>query len=83
MRKVQPQLRRLLDDLTTTPAVVLGRRMDVLAWNPMATALITDFSRIPEKQRNLVRLVFLDPAVRALYPDWEGVAADGGRPRPA
>ncbi|SDN22596.1 helix-turn-helix domain-containing protein [Streptomyces wuyuanensis] len=74
VQRVQPQLQRLLDDLTTTPAVVLGRRMDVLAWNPMAAALITDFSRIPERQRNLVRLVFVDPAVRALYPDWEGVA---------
>ena len=77
VQKVQPQLRRLLGDLTTTPAVVLGRRMDILAWNPMAAALITDFDRIPEKQRNLVRLVFVDPAVRALYPDWKGVAHTG------
>ncbi|MEU2441191.1 helix-turn-helix domain-containing protein [Streptomyces rubradiris] len=74
VRKVHPQLRRLLDDLATVPAVVLGRRMDVLAWNPMAAALITDFARIPDKQRNYVRLVFTDPAVRALYPDWESVA---------
>ncbi|MEU3528742.1 helix-turn-helix domain-containing protein [Streptomyces sp. NPDC038707] len=74
VRKVHPQLRRLLDDLATVPAVVLGRRMDVLAWNPMAAALITDFARIPDKQRNYVRLVFTDAAVRALYPDWESVA---------
>lgn len=73
-QKVQPQLRRLLDDLSTTPAVVLGRRTDILAWNPMAAALFTDFARIPEKKRNFVRLVFCDPAVRALYPDWDWVA---------
>ncbi|MFD6350066.1 helix-turn-helix domain-containing protein [Streptomyces roseolus] len=73
-QKVHPQLRRLLDDLVTVPAVVLGRRMDILAWNPLAAALVTDFSKIPEKQRNYVRLVFVDPAVRALYPDWETVA---------
>ncbi|MFK4548262.1 transcriptional regulator with XRE-family HTH domain [Streptomyces tendae] len=73
-QKVQPQLQRLLDDLSTTPAVVLGRRTDILAWNAMAAALFTDFARIPEKKRNFVRLVFCEPAIRALYPDWEWVA---------
>ncbi|MFF0647174.1 helix-turn-helix domain-containing protein [Streptomyces tendae] len=73
-QKVQPQLRRLLDDLSTTPAVVLGRRTDILAWNAMAAALFTDFARIPEKDRNFVRLVFREPAIRALYADWEWVA---------
>ncbi|AVH94178.1 MULTISPECIES: helix-turn-helix domain-containing protein [Streptomyces] len=77
VQKVHPQLRRLLDDLVTVPAVVLGRRMDILAWNSLAAALVTDFSKIPEKQRNYVRLVFTDPAVRALYPDWENVAHTG------
>ena len=73
-QKVQPQLRRLLDDLTATPAVVMGRRMDVLAWNSLAAALVTDFGQIPEKHRNYIRLIFTDPAVRALYSDWETVA---------
>ncbi|GHB73923.1 transcriptional regulator [Streptomyces viridiviolaceus] len=73
-QRVHPQLQRLLDELVAVPAMVLGRRMDVLAWNPMAAALVTDFARIPEKQRNYVRLVFTDPAVRALYPEWESVA---------
>ncbi|MEV0826831.1 MmyB family transcriptional regulator [Nonomuraea rubra] len=72
-REVQPQLRRILDDLATTPAVVVGRRTDVLAWNAMAAALFTDFGRYPEAQRNFVTLVFTDPAVRALYPEWEAV----------
>jgi MmyB-like transcription regulator ligand binding domain len=34
-----PAMRRLLDQLTQTPAVVLGRRLDILAWNASATAL--------------------------------------------
>ncbi|GAB2662624.1 helix-turn-helix domain-containing protein [Saccharopolyspora gloriosae] len=74
VQEARPQLRRLLDDLTGTPAVVLGRRTDVLAWNPMAAALFLDFARIPPQQRNFVRLVFTDPAFRALYPDWEHTA---------
>ncbi|MEU5954500.1 helix-turn-helix domain-containing protein [Streptomyces sp. NPDC047525] len=72
-QKVQPQLRRLLD-LTATPAIVLGRRMDVLAWNALGAALVTDFAEVPEKERNYVRLMFTDPALRKLYPDWETVA---------
>lgn len=73
-QKVQPQLRRLLDDLGATPAVVLGRRMDVIAWNSLAATLVTDFGKVPEKQRNYVRILFTDPAMRTLYADWETVA---------
>lgn len=74
VQKVAPQLRRLLDDLVTTPAVVMGRRMDLLAWNRLAAAMITDFGAVPAKQRNYVRILFTDPAMRALYADWESVA---------
>jgi transcriptional regulator with XRE-family HTH domain len=73
-QKVQPQLQRLVDDLTAIPAIVLGRRTDILAWNPMAAALVTDFGQIPEKHRNYIRLLFTEPAMRTLYLDWENVA---------
>ncbi|WP_327699855.1 helix-turn-helix transcriptional regulator [Streptomyces sp. NBC_00459] len=69
-QKVHPQLRRILDELTATPALVLGRNLDILAWNPLAAALLTDFDRIPEKKRNYARLLFTDPAFRELYRDW-------------
>ncbi|MGW4490517.1 helix-turn-helix domain-containing protein [Streptomyces sp. NPDC004376] len=74
VQKVQPQLRRVLDDLTSTPAIVMGRRMDVIAWNPLAAALITDFGKVPEKHRNYVRILFTDPMMRRLYADWKSVA---------
>ncbi|MEW1723103.1 helix-turn-helix transcriptional regulator [Streptomyces sp. NPDC093109] len=73
-QRVQPSLQRLLDDLTATPAMVVGRRLDILAWNALAAALVADFGRIPEKQRNYIRLLFTDPAMRTLYRDWETVA---------
>ena len=73
-QKVRPQLRRLLDELTPTPAFVLERRMDVLAWNPMAAALLTDFAKLPEKERNYAWLLFTDPAVKDLHVDWEDMA---------
>ncbi|MFI1354501.1 helix-turn-helix domain-containing protein [Streptomyces sp. NPDC020898] len=73
-QRVQPQLRRLLDDLVGTPGVVMGRRMDILAWNPLAAALLTDFATVPEKRRNHVRILFTDPSMRTLYADWRTVA---------
>ncbi|MFF1720437.1 helix-turn-helix domain-containing protein [Streptomyces sviceus] len=73
-QKAHPQLRRLLDDLTASPGMVLGRRMDILAWNPLAAALFTDFAKVPECRRNCVRILFTDPAMRTLYADWRAVA---------
>lgn len=70
-QQARPAMRRLLGQLTETPAVVLGRRLDILAWNAGATALYTDFARIPARWRNYVRLLFTDPAVRALHAEWE------------
>ncbi len=73
-QEVDPQMRCLLDDLTLTAGFVIGRHTDLLAWNAMAAALVMDFGRIPEGQRNYVRLVFTEPAIRVLYRDWEHMA---------
>jgi transcriptional regulator with XRE-family HTH domain len=70
-QKARPAMRRLLDQLTLTPAIVLGRRLDILAWNASATALYTDFAHIPARHRNYVRLLFTNPAFRALHAEWE------------
>ncbi|MEU4097290.1 helix-turn-helix transcriptional regulator [Streptomyces sp. NPDC026673] len=75
-QRVRPAVRRLLDQLTATPALVLGTRMDVLAWNTAAAALYTDFSSIPPGRRNYVYLLFTDPAVRGLHRQWEHDARD-------
>ena len=41
---------------------------------PLAAALMVDFGEIPERERNFMRLLFTDPRMRSLYPDWEGLA---------
>jgi transcriptional regulator with XRE-family HTH domain len=51
----------------TTPAYIFGRYLDVLAANPLATALAPWFT----PGENLVRGAFLDPRRRELRPDWE------------
>ncbi|SEP52714.1 helix-turn-helix domain-containing protein [Amycolatopsis saalfeldensis] len=73
-QRVRPGLRLVLDSLTEVPALVLGRRMDVLAANRLARALYTDFDALPARSRNMARLIFLDDAMRAVYADWEGAA---------
>ena len=74
-QRVRPGMRTLLDNLVT-PAFVLGRRLDILATNRMARALLCDFDALPPRERNHARWVFLDPAARELYLDWEAVARD-------
>ncbi len=74
-QRVHPVLYRTLDSLTV-PAVVQGRRTDVLAANRLAHALYTDFEARPRRERNFARFVFLDEAARTLYADWERVAGD-------
>ncbi|MBK3625429.1 helix-turn-helix transcriptional regulator [Streptomyces sp. MBT49] len=72
-QQVDPQLQRMLDDLTTSPAFVIGRCTDILGWNRLAAALWTDFGRYPEADRVFVRLLFTEPWMRELYVDWEEV----------
>jgi transcriptional regulator with XRE-family HTH domain len=76
VQRVRPAVQRLLDQLTQTPAIVLGRRMDILAWNVIAVALYTDFAQIPAARRNYIRLLFTDRVVRGLHQQWEHDARD-------
>ncbi|KDN18417.1 helix-turn-helix domain-containing protein [Amycolatopsis rifamycinica] len=70
-QRLRPAMRRLLAQLTGTPALVLGKRLDILAWNPAATALFTDFEAVPPHRRNYLRLLFTNPAIRSLHENWE------------
>ncbi|GLZ80496.1 DNA-binding protein [Actinorhabdospora filicis] len=68
---VRPGIARLLETFEGVPAYIVGRRVDVLAWNAMAEALFS-FGERP----NFARYVFLDPASRSLFRDWDLKAAD-------
>ncbi|MCW2689298.1 MAG: Helix-turn-helix protein [Mycobacterium sp.] len=71
---VRPGLRLVVDSITDAPALVLGRRMDVLASNPLARALFTDFDALPPRSRNMARLIFLHDEVRSVCTDWHTTA---------
>lgn len=46
----------------------------MLAWNRLGAALITDFSALQPRDRNMAWLVLTDPRMRDLYPDWKAGA---------
>ncbi|MFI5762488.1 helix-turn-helix domain-containing protein [Streptomyces sp. NPDC051563] len=79
-QRVRAGLYRVLDALEDgTPAMIMGRRLEVLAANRLAEALYADFGvprtgRSAPGGRNLARFLFLDPAARGVFADWEGAA---------
>ncbi|MFG2139653.1 helix-turn-helix domain-containing protein [Streptomyces sp. NPDC048650] len=87
--RLRPSVRRMIGALGEAPAVVLGRFLDVLAWNRAGHALLA--SHLPftapdgedgeggdggDGRPNVVRMVFLDPRYRALYADLDDKLRD-------
>lgn len=72
---VRPSVFRLLDRMADLPTLVLSAKSDVLAWNPLAAALLGDFSEWPPTQRNIIRQRFLGPGLgrMSLTPEEEDV----------
>ncbi|UKY53935.1 helix-turn-helix transcriptional regulator [Streptomyces inhibens] len=72
--KVRPGVRQLLAAMEGVPALALGPRFEILAWNRLGHALIAghldfDSPGRPLDRPNAQRLLFLDPHTRELYPD--------------
>ena len=72
--EVRPGLLRLLAAVDPLPAIIVGPWLDLLAWNPTASALFCGFERRPPEERNMARLIFLDPEIRDLFcvGGWNG-----------
>ncbi|MFH8678094.1 helix-turn-helix domain-containing protein [Streptomyces lydicus] len=74
---VRPEIRQLLDAMeSTVPALVIGRGLDILAWNRLGGRVAFDLEAVAPDRRNTALLVFLDPAARALHPEWEDKAEE-------
>ena len=73
---VRPALQGLLDAFVDMPALIIGRRSDILAWNDLGSLVFGGLHDLTVSERNLVRLVFLDPSYQDLFVDWEQKAAD-------
>ena len=71
---------RLLNAMANVPTVVMGRRNEVLAWNPLGHLLVaghTDFDAPTHvfDRPNLTRMLFLDPHTKDLYRVWRDEAS--------
>lgn len=71
---VTPRLQRVLDALDPAPALIRTATWNVVAWNRAATVMLTDYASLPPEERNILRVIFLDPRFRAAQYDWESVA---------
>ncbi len=71
---ITPRLQRVLDALDPSPALIRTATWDVVGWNRAATVMLGDYGSLPPHQRNVLRILFLDPRVREAQYDWESVA---------
>ncbi len=70
-QEVPGHVQRLLDALGPSPAYALTADWTIAAWNRAYERLYPGVARVPAAGRNLLELVFTDPAVRSLLADWE------------
>ncbi|MFQ6398144.1 helix-turn-helix transcriptional regulator [Nocardia sp. KC 131] len=78
--RVRRSTRQLIEAVTEIPAVVLGMRSEVLAWNTLGHLLLAghldaETPDRPSDRPNLIRMLFLDPHHRDLYPRWDDAAS--------
>jgi transcriptional regulator with XRE-family HTH domain len=78
---------RLLDLLAGLPAYVIAPDRQILGWTSTFAALYPTVATVDEVDRNQLWLMFTDPGVREMCPDWEVISrsclaefrADAGR----
>ena len=73
--RVRPGTLRLIESMPTLPAIVLGRRSEVLAGNSLGHKLVGSHVDVESPHRpvdrpNLTRMLFLDAHTRELYARW-------------
>jgi transcriptional regulator with XRE-family HTH domain len=65
-------VQRLLDALGPSPAYAITAGWTIVGWNRAYERLYPGVAAVPAAERNLLWLVFTDPAVRSLLADWAG-----------
>jgi transcriptional regulator with XRE-family HTH domain len=68
---VPAHVQRLLNALAEYPALVIAPDWAILAWNAVYEALYPNVATVAAADRNFLWLLFTDPYLRALMPDWE------------
>ncbi|EPE7489285.1 helix-turn-helix transcriptional regulator [Cronobacter universalis] len=69
-----PEVVAMVDALHPHPAFVRLANMDILYWNEAARTLFFDWSAMPVKDRNSLKLMFLCEDYRTRIHDWDKAA---------
>jgi transcriptional regulator with XRE-family HTH domain len=75
-KALRPALQQILDAITDVPAWIRNGNFDVVAANRMSHALYMSMFADPGRPANTARFVFLDPASREFFVDWDRAADD-------
>ncbi|MEU6644062.1 helix-turn-helix transcriptional regulator [Saccharomonospora sp. NPDC046836] len=73
---VRPAVQQVLDAISDAPAWVRNGRHDILAMNRLGRALYAPVLADPHRPANTTRFVYLDPAAREFFVDWDRIAND-------
>jgi transcriptional regulator with XRE-family HTH domain len=71
---VRASVERIVEGMPGMPAFVKNHRFDLLVANPLGRALFSELYDDPVSGSNTLRFVFLSPAARRFYVDWERIA---------
>lgn len=73
---VPASVQQVLDAITDAPAWIRNARHDMLAANRTGRALYAPMLADPHRPANTARFIYLDPASREFFVDWERAADD-------
>lgn len=73
---VRPNVQRLLDAMTDTPALVINGGTDVLASNALGRALFAPLHDTSTRPPNHARFIFLDARSHDFWDNWDHAADD-------
>jgi hypothetical protein len=69
---LDPTVARLVENIgPSSPACIIGRRWDYLAWNPAFEVVFCDPMKYPPERRNQLWAIVVDPERRKRVTDWE------------
>lgn len=72
--EIRPTVRAVLSRLEPTPALVINRICDIVAWNSGGKRLFGPVGLLDGSPPNVNRFLFTDPRARDAFPDWDRTA---------
>jgi transcriptional regulator with XRE-family HTH domain len=71
VERAPEHIQHLLDALVGSPAFAVTSDWTISGWNTAYASLYPPVTTLPPADRNLLWVIFTDPFVRQLLPDWE------------